>query len=432
MSSKWDQPADGRAAGGGGGSELSEAAQAAAAAAARIAAQFGGAGGSFSRSSGAAQGNGASVGGDGAGGSARPQEHEAPFSDKIEINDQRNRYMLTKGPTQQQIHRDTGASVTTKGQWYPDKSLATADEPPLYLHVTGTTQEMVDAAVAKIHELMQEELPTLIEDRHAKRLEWEAQRPPPREQRERRRWPEEKVPINLTQLRNFNVRAKVVGPGGLFVKFIQQETGAKVQIKGQGSGFIEFDTQQESEEPMHIHLACPDDEALKEAKRLAEDLVDAVKTEHGKAEAVLQQAYGMQGGYPGQGFGHNGAGAPNDGGRPGYVQNGHPNGGYPGSQGPYQSPGQPGSQGGYGASQAGAAAQQSPSQTQNGAASAGAATSTPAAATSSSTKEEEDAVDKYWREYAQWEKTFRNYHGRAPTQADGGQTIPSQYQHLLN
>lgn len=30
---------------------------------------------------------------------------------------------------------------------------------------------------------------------------------------ERRKWPEEKVLINLESLRNFNVRAKVVGPG---------------------------------------------------------------------------------------------------------------------------------------------------------------------------------------------------------------------------
>jgi hypothetical protein len=30
---------------------------------------------------------------------------------------------------------------------------------------------------------------------------------------ERRKWPEEKLPINLESMRNFNVRAKVVGPG---------------------------------------------------------------------------------------------------------------------------------------------------------------------------------------------------------------------------
>lgn len=38
------------------------------------------------------------------------------------------------------------------------------------------------------------------------------------------KWPEEKIAIGLDTLRNFNVRAKIVGPGGIFVKYIQAET----------------------------------------------------------------------------------------------------------------------------------------------------------------------------------------------------------------
>lgn len=30
--------------------------------------------------------------------------------------------------------------------------------------------------------------------------------------REKRKWPEEKLPVGLESIRNFNVRAKVVGP----------------------------------------------------------------------------------------------------------------------------------------------------------------------------------------------------------------------------
>ena len=60
--------------------------------------------------------------------------------------------------------------------------------------------------------------------------------------------------VGIETLRNFNVRAKVVGPSGLFVKYIQQETGTRVQIKGQGSGFIDTETGRESDEPMHIHI----------------------------------------------------------------------------------------------------------------------------------------------------------------------------------
>jgi hypothetical protein len=41
----------------------------------------------------------------------------------------------------------------------------------------------------------------------------------------------------------------------MFVKYIQAETGARVQIKGIGSGFLESDTGREAEEPLHINIA---------------------------------------------------------------------------------------------------------------------------------------------------------------------------------
>jgi hypothetical protein len=42
---------------------------------------------------------------------------------------------------------------------------------------------------------------------------------------------------------------------GMFVKYIQSETGTRVQIKGLGSGFYENETGAESPEPMHINIA---------------------------------------------------------------------------------------------------------------------------------------------------------------------------------
>lgn len=41
---------------------------------------------------------------------------------------------------------------------------------------------------------------------------------------------------------------------GMFVKYIQQETGTRVQIKGIGSGFVDQETGQEHDEPMYIHV----------------------------------------------------------------------------------------------------------------------------------------------------------------------------------
>ncbi|KAI9615061.1 hypothetical protein H4Q26_011599 [Puccinia striiformis f. sp. tritici PST-130] len=214
----------------------------------------------------------------------KPEVNDPEFVKDIDINDQRNRYLLTKGPTQAEIQAETGCSVTTKGQWYPDRTKAHDRDPPLYLHLTATSQEVLDKGIAKVNELIEQDLGPLTE------APFVHQRRERREPRERQKWPEHKLEIGLENLRNFNVRAKVVGPGGMFVKYIQSETGSRVQIKGVGSGFYESDTGAESTEPMHINITGPDDTQNIKAKELAEDLLEVVKEKWAEAKAVNDQA----------------------------------------------------------------------------------------------------------------------------------------------
>jgi hypothetical protein len=58
---------------------------------------------------------------------------------------------------------------------YPQSSLATftkiPQNPPLYLHVTSTSKSGLEKAVAKIEELMQQELPNLVDERRFRRRE---------------------------------------------------------------------------------------------------------------------------------------------------------------------------------------------------------------------------------------------------------------------
>jgi hypothetical protein len=69
--------------------------------------------------------------------------------------------------------------------------------------------------VKKVNEVISQELGPLVEDRSqwAKNRERFGLKDGAPDGRERRKWPEEKLPINLDSMRNFNVRAKVVGPG---------------------------------------------------------------------------------------------------------------------------------------------------------------------------------------------------------------------------
>lgn len=155
-----------------------EAAATAAAIAAKIAAQFA----------------------NGGTGGAGKDPYDGEFTHDIDINDLRNRYLLTKGSTQQQvraqpprvpisdfggllffssplrvfvfkIHEDTGASVSTKGTWYPDRSKATDKDPPLYLHIAANTQEILQDAISKVRELIDMDLGSLVEDKKDRQRE---------------------------------------------------------------------------------------------------------------------------------------------------------------------------------------------------------------------------------------------------------------------
>lgn len=44
-------------------------------------------------------------------------------------------------------------------------------EPPLYLHVTSTSKEGLERAVTKIEELINQELPPLVDERRFRRKE---------------------------------------------------------------------------------------------------------------------------------------------------------------------------------------------------------------------------------------------------------------------
>jgi len=124
-----------------------------------------------------------------------------------------------------QISEETGASVTTKGVWVPDASRLGPGEVPLYIHIVAKTTAALDAAAAKVQELIDQDLGPLIDTRTliARNRALGLPMPAGVDAQGRVKWPEAKLPIGLDSLRNFNVRAKTVGPGVCFVTYSRWE-----------------------------------------------------------------------------------------------------------------------------------------------------------------------------------------------------------------
>ncbi|TPX50043.1 hypothetical protein SeMB42_g02208 [Synchytrium endobioticum] len=241
----------------------------------------------------------------------------------IEINDIKNRYMLTKGETQKRIKTETEAEVITRGKYYPDKALATERDPPLYLHIVALTQESLDKAVKRVHDMIEDTKHAVagISDYGRRPMgpsggrgdAGGSDRPP-------RQFLEAKVFVGIDDP-VFNARPKIVGQGGQFVKHIENETRTRVQLKGRGSGYIDSITGQEAPEDLHIYISGQDADDIERAKKLADDLIQTVRADHERMKMRRVQESGpmgdrRDGGYgsrpPGQDRGRDSYGGRND------------------------------------------------------------------------------------------------------------------------
>ncbi|KAL4227264.1 hypothetical protein ACF0H5_012710 [Mactra antiquata] len=212
------------------------------------------------------------------------------------------RNMLTRGATQEEISKLSGAAVATKGRYMTqDDKIKNPKERPLYLHVQGTSQDSVNLAVGRINEIIANGLarqgPRMSRFNPRGANPPPGPRPPPPPPVMGINPPpnqnfgvpviQEKLYIGLEHAPpNFSVKDKVFGPGGSFLQHIQSETGAKVSLRGKGSGFIEQNGV-EALEPMHVHLQHVNMMGLQQAKELATNLIQTVQQEY----AAFQQSF---------------------------------------------------------------------------------------------------------------------------------------------
>merc|ERR1712045_921430 len=69
---------------------------------------------------------------------------------------------------------------------------------------------------------------------------------------------------------------KVLGPHGQHMKAIAEKSGAKLRLRGRGSGFLEGVEQQESTDELMLCVSAPDSAGYAGAVRLVSELLEGV------------------------------------------------------------------------------------------------------------------------------------------------------------
>ncbi|XP_062860695.1 KH homology domain-containing protein 4-like isoform X2 [Trichomycterus rosablanca] len=262
-----------------------------------------------------------------------PSSAEEIVITEVDINDVpvNCRNLLTRSKIQEEIHQYSGAAVSTKGLYMSESERSTysGGERPLYLYVQGRSQDQVNKAVTRIKELIAEDVirssggrrpavmptvavypqpprPSVPSRPHASTPRppnapvTPAHRPPPPHAGS---FVHTKLFVGLEQcLPGFSVNEKVEGPSGSYLQHIQTETGARVFLRGKGSGYIEQASRRESFEPLYLYISHPNAAGLESAKKLCESLLQTVKAEHERTVSTYTATGSTQVSYPGHGY----------------------------------------------------------------------------------------------------------------------------------
>lgn len=71
----------------------------------------------------------------------------------------------------------------------------------------------------------------------------------------------------------FQVTRRIIGTRGINMKRINQLTGAKLRLRGRGSGYLEGSSRLEADDPLHLCISCCDSNKYRAAKQMVDKLL---------------------------------------------------------------------------------------------------------------------------------------------------------------
>jgi hypothetical protein len=88
--------------------------------------------------------------------------------------------------------------------------------------------------------------------------------------------------IGIENDKEFQVARRIIGQKGANMKKIVDASGAKLRLRGKGSGYLEGPLKQESPEPLHLCVSCTTQKGYNDAVQAVSEILESVYTDYRK------------------------------------------------------------------------------------------------------------------------------------------------------